>query len=117
MSAEPVRASGALPPDGALVTDRTQYLNLDQIDAVCARMSARLLVETDSLIGALKRELTAVSANALRSSALGQGLFGAYAPRPGLVLIAGPGGVGKSYFAELLARVIYGEHFADHLVT
>ncbi|HET7770928.1 MAG TPA: hypothetical protein VFN74_19300 [Chloroflexota bacterium] len=117
MSAEPGRTSGALPPDGALVTDRTQYLNLDQIDAVCARLSARLLVETDSLIGVLKRELTAVSANALRSSALGQGLFGAYAPRPGVVLIAGPGGVGKSYFAELLARVIYGEHFADHLIT
>lgn len=117
MSAEPARTSGGPPPGGALVTDRTQYLNLDQIEAACARLSARLLVRTDSLIDALKRELTAVSANALRSGALGQGLFGAHAPRPGLVLVAGPGGTGKSYFAELLARVIYGEHFADHLIT
>ena len=117
MSAENGRTSGATQPGGALVSDRTQYLNLDQIEAACERLSARLLVRTDSLIGALKRELTAVSANALRSGALGQGLFGAHTPRPGLVLIAGPGGVGKSYLAELLARVIYGEHFAEHLIT
>src|SRR5688500_7490941 len=117
MTAEPGRTSGGPPPGGALVTDRTQYLNLDQIEAACARLSSRLLVRTVSLIDALKRELTAVSANALRSGALGQGLFGAHAPRPGLVMIAGPGGTGKSYFAELLARVIYGEHFVDYLVT
>ena len=117
MSAEPGRTSGTAPATGALVTDRTQYLNLDQIEAACARLSARLLVRTDPLIDALRREMTLVSANALRSGALGQGLFGAHAPRPGLVLVAGPGGVGKSYFAELLARVIYGEHFVDHLIT
>jgi hypothetical protein len=100
-----------------LVTDRTQYLNLEQIEAVCQRMATSLLTTSDELIEALRRELTLVSANALRSSALGQGLFGAYTARPGLVPIAGPGGVGKTYFAELLARVIYGEHFADHLVS
>jgi ATP-dependent Clp protease ATP-binding subunit ClpA len=101
----------------SLVTDRTQYLNLEQIDAVCRQTAARLLVGTAALIETLRRELTSVSANALRSSALGQGLFGAHAPRPGLVLLAGPGGVGKTHFAELLTRVIYGEHFADHLVS
>lgn len=103
-------------PGSPLVTDRTQYLNLEQIDAACQQVTARLLVGTQSLIDALRRELGVVSANALRSSALGQGLFGATVPRPGLVLIAGPGGVGKTHFAELLARVIYGEHFADHLI-
>jgi hypothetical protein len=100
-----------------LVTDRTQYLNLEQIDAVCQQMASSMLVTNHELIEALRRELTLVSANALRSSALGQGLFGAYAARPGLAPIAGPGGVGKTYFAELLARVIFGEHFADHLVS
>jgi len=116
MTAESVSAQKPAT-EGPLVTDRTQYLNLDQIEVACARMTARLLVRTDSLAGALKRELTAVSANALRSGALGQGLFGAQSTRPGLMLIAGPGGVGKSYFAELLARVIYGERFVDHLIT
>ncbi len=100
-----------------LVSDRTQYLNIEQIDAVCAEIGERLLVRTPALMEALRRELMGVSANALRSSALGQGLFGAHAPTPGVVLMAGPGGVGKSYFAELLARVIYGEHFADHLIA
>ena len=109
--------SGAPAVPGPLVTERTQYLNIDQIDAVCAQMQARLLVRTPTLLDALRRELTGVSANALRSSALGQGLFGAHAPTPGVVLIAGPGGVGKTYFAELLARVIYGEHFTDHLIA
>lgn len=101
----------------ALVTERTQYLNLEQIDSVCARLAGRLLVSTPSLIASLRRELTMLSSNALRSGALGQGLFGAYAPRPGLLPVAGPGGVGKSYFAELLARAVYGEHFADHLIS
>ncbi len=100
----------------SLVTDRTQYLNLDQIDAACRQVAARLLVSTDQLVESLRRELTSVSAGGLRSSALGQGLFGAHAPRPGLLLVAGPGGVGKTFLAELLARAIYGEHFADHLV-
>jgi len=108
----PPRAGSGSP----LVTDRTQYLNLEQIDAACQQVSARLLVGTESLIETLRRELGVVSANALRSSALGQGLFGATVPRPGLLLIAGPGGVGKTHFAELLARVIYGEHFVDHLI-
>ncbi|HEU5317308.1 MAG TPA: hypothetical protein VFX49_14455 [Chloroflexota bacterium] len=99
-----------------LIGDRTQYLNLEQIEAVCAAMNARLLVRTDALIDALRRELTALSASALRSGALGQGLFGAHVQRPGLILVAGPGGTGKTYFAELLARVIYGERFADHLI-
>jgi ATP-dependent Clp protease ATP-binding subunit ClpA len=100
----------------SLVTDRTQYLNLEQIEAACRQVQARLLVSTPELIDSLRRELTAVSAAGLRSSALGQGLFGAHSPQPGILPIAGPGGVGKTYFAELLARVIYGEHFADHLV-
>lgn len=113
-AAAPALQSAAGKP---LVTDRTQYLNIEQIDAVCSQMAARLLVRTPALVEALRRELTGVSANALRSSALGQGLFGAHAPTPGVVLIAGPGGVGKSYFSELLARVIYGEHFADHLIA
>src|SRR5919197_5908682 len=101
----------------ALVTDRTQYLNLEQIDAACAAVSERLLADDGTLVPALRRELTAVSANGLRSSALGQGLFGPHAPRPGVIAIAGPGGVGKTYFAELLARVVYGEHFGDHLIA
>jgi ATP-dependent Clp protease ATP-binding subunit ClpA len=100
-----------------LVDDRTQYLSLEQIDRVCAETAARLLVDGDDLIGALRRELTAVSANRLRASALGQGNFGAYASRPGEVMIAGPGGVGKTYFAELLARVVYGDRFGDHLIV
>ena len=100
----------------SVVSERTQYLSLEQIEAVCAQTAARLLVGNDQLVAALRRELTAISANTLRSSALGQGLFGPVAPRPGLVTIAGPGGVGKTYFAELVARVTYGEHFAGHLV-
>jgi ATP-dependent Clp protease ATP-binding subunit ClpA len=99
------------------VSERTHYLNLEQIDAVCAHIASRLLIGSDELIETLRRELIVVSANGLRSSALGQGLFGAHAPRPGLVPIAGPGGVGKTFFGELVARAIYGEHFANHLIT
>src|SRR5207249_4371702 len=97
--------------------ERTQYLNLAQIEAACAGVAARLLVDDGEVLPALRRELTAVSANGLRSSALGQGLFGPHTPRPGVIALAGPGGVGKTYFAELLARVIYGEHFNDHLIA
>jgi hypothetical protein len=99
------------------VGDRTPYLNLAQIEAVCAAVEERVLVDDGELVPALRRELTAVSANGLRSGALGQGLFGPHAPRPGVIAIAGPGGVGKTYFAELLARVLYGEHFGDHLLA
>jgi hypothetical protein len=101
----------------ALVGDRTQYLNLDQIEKVCEQVGQRVLASDGRLIELLRRELTTVSANGLRSGALGQGLFGPHAPRPGLVAITGPGGVGKSYFAELLARVLYGERFGDHLIV
>ena len=101
----------------AVVTDRTQYLNLEQIDAVCTGVGSRLLSDNGALVPTLRRELTAVSANGLRSSALGQGLFGPHAPRPGVIAIAGPGGTGKTYFAELLARVAYGEHFGEHLLS
>lgn len=101
----------------SLIGPRTQYLNLEQIDRVCADVASRLLVGTDEVIAVLRRELIALSANGLRSSALGQGLFGPHAPRPGLVALAGPGGIGKSFFGELLARVIYGEQFVDHLIT
>lgn len=100
----------------SLVTERTQYLNLQQIEAVCTAVASRLLVGKESIIPALRRELISISANGLRSSALGQGLFGAHAPRPGVIALAGPGGVGKSYLAELIARVAYGERFGDHLI-
>ncbi len=100
----------------SLVGDRTQYLSLQQIDAACAAVAQRLLVDNGQLVPALRRELTAVSANGLRAGALGQGLFGPHAPRPGLIPIAGPGGVGKTYFAELVARVLYGERYGDHLI-
>ena len=110
-----------MPPEQRTPTipvgDRTQYLNLVQIEAVCAAVADRVLVDDGALVPALRRELTAVSANGLRSGALGQGLFGPHAPRPGIIAVAGPGGVGKTYFAELLARVIYGEHFGDHLIA
>jgi len=105
------------PPRVLPVGDRTQYLNLGQIDAVCGAVTGRVLVGGGALVPALRRELTALSANGLRSSALGQGLFGPHAPRPGVIAIAGPGGVGKTYFAELLARILYGEHFGDHLLA
>ncbi|HEX2037425.1 MAG TPA: hypothetical protein VHS99_24865 [Chloroflexota bacterium] len=101
----------------SVVGERTQYLNLEQIETVCARTAERLLVGNGELMEVLRRELVAISANGLRSSALGQGLFGPSTPRPGLIAVAGPGGVGKTFFAELLARVAYGEHFADHLVN
>lgn len=100
----------------AVITDRTQYLNLEQIDAVCTHVATRLLIGNSELLTVLRRELITVSANGLRGSALGQGLFGAHAPRPGLVLLAGPGGTGKSFFAELVARAVYGERFTDHLL-
>jgi DNA polymerase III delta prime subunit len=101
----------------SVVGERTQYLNLEQIEAACARVAERLLVDDGTVIPSLRRELTALSANGLRSSALGQGLFGPHAPRPGVLALAGPGGVGKTYFAELLARVIYGERFNEHLIA
>lgn len=100
----------------AVVSGRTQYLNLDQIEQVCAGVAERLLVGNQHLIAALRGELVAISANGLRSSALGQGLFGPHLPRPGLIALAGPGGVGKTFFAELVARVTYGERFNDHLI-
>lgn len=99
-----------------VITERTQYLNLEQIDAVCAHVASRVLIGNSELIAVLRRELIAVSANGLRASALGQGLFGAHAPRPGLVLLAGPGGTGKTFFAELVARAVYGERFTEHLM-
>jgi hypothetical protein len=100
----------------AVVTERTQYLNLEQIEAVCAGVADRLLVGGGEVIAALRRELVSISANGLRSSALGQGLFGPHVPRPGVVSLAGPGGVGKTFFAELVARVAYGETFNAHLI-
>ena len=99
------------------ISERTPYLSLEQIEAVCAEVAGRLLVGEAALVAALRRELASISANGLRSSALGQGLFGPYAPRPGIIAIAGPGGTGKTYFAELVARAIYGEHYLDHLIT
>ncbi|MGH2367472.1 MAG: hypothetical protein ACRDI2_04675, partial [Chloroflexota bacterium] len=96
--------------------ERTQYLNLEQIEAVCAQTAERLLVDDGDLVEVLRRELVSISANRLRSGALGQGLFGAHADRPGVIALAGPGGVGKTFFAELVARVTYGERYADHLI-
>src|SRR5919202_4157057 len=100
----------------SLVGERTPYLSLQQIDAACAAVAQRLLVDNGQLVSALRRELTAVSANGLRAGALGQGLFGPHTPRPGFIPIAGPVGVGKTYFAELVARVLYGERYGDHLI-
>jgi ATP-dependent Clp protease ATP-binding subunit ClpA len=100
----------------SVVGDRTQYLNLEQIEAVCTQVAARLLVGGEALVGALRRELTAISANGLRSSALGQGQFGPHTALPGLIALAGPGGVGKTFFAELVAWVAYGERFAEHVL-
>ncbi|HEX2513126.1 MAG TPA: hypothetical protein VH257_00375 [Chloroflexota bacterium] len=96
--------------------ERTQYLSLEQIERVCAEVRSRLLVGNDAVAGALRRELISISANGLRSSALGQGLFGPYTRRPGVICLAGPGGVGKTYFAELVARITYGERFSEHLI-
>jgi ATP-dependent Clp protease ATP-binding subunit ClpA len=100
----------------AVVSERTQYLNLEQIEALCAGVADRLLVGGRDVVDALRRELVTISANGLRSSALGQGLFGPHVPRPGVVALAGPGGVGKTFFAELVARVAYGETFSAHLI-
>src|SRR5919201_1359948 len=100
----------------SVVGERTQYLSLEQIEAVCAEVAARLLVGNQEAVEALRRELAAVSANALRASALGQGQFGPHAARPGVVALAGPGGVGKTFFGELVARMVYGQRFAEHLI-
>jgi ATP-dependent Clp protease ATP-binding subunit ClpA len=100
----------------SVVGERTQYLNLDQIERVCAEVAGRILVGGPEVVAALRRELVSISASGLRSSALGQGLFGPYIARPGVVCLAGPGGVGKTFFAELVARVAYGERFGDHLI-
>jgi ATP-dependent Clp protease ATP-binding subunit ClpA len=100
----------------SVVGERTQYLNLEQIERVCGAVRERLLVGSDLVVDALRRELISVSANGMRSSALGQGLFGPHILRPGVLCLAGPGGVGKTYFAELVARVMYGERFGDHLI-
>ena len=101
----------------SLADERMPYLSLEQIERVCREVAARLLVDGGGLVEALQRALTAISANGLRSSALRQGLFGAHAARPGVIAIAGPGGVGKTYLAELRGRVTYGERFADHLIV
>jgi ATP-dependent Clp protease ATP-binding subunit ClpA len=100
----------------SVVNERTQYLNLEQIERVCEGVANRLLVGNPTVVQALRQALVAISANGLRSSALGQGLFGAHVPRPGVISLAGPGGVGKTFFAELVARVVYGEHFGAHLI-
>jgi ATP-dependent Clp protease ATP-binding subunit ClpA len=100
----------------SVIGERTQYLSLEQIERVCGAIKERLLVGNDLVVDALRRELISVSANGMRSSALGQGLFGPHLLRPGLICLAGPGGVGKTYLAELIARVTFGERFGDHLI-
>src|SRR5262249_52738204 len=115
-SPEPVPETQEEDGGMAVVTERTQYLNLEQIEAVCAGVADRLLVGGGEVIAALRRELVAISANGLRSGALGQGLCGPHLLRPGVVALAGPGGVGKTFFAELVARVVYGETFDAHLI-
>ena len=43
--------------------ERTQYLNLEQIERVCGAIKERLLVGNDLVVDALRRELISVSAN------------------------------------------------------
>lgn len=100
----------------AIVTSGAQYIGLEEIDAACTQAAARVITPDPGLLLALRSELISVTANGLRRSALGQGMFGPHTPRPGLLLLAGPGGVGKSYVAELLARVLYGERFHEHFI-
>jgi ATP-dependent Clp protease ATP-binding subunit ClpA len=100
----------------SVARERTQYLSLEQIEQLCAGVAERLLVGQPEVIPALRRQLVSISANGMRSSALGQGLFGPHVPRPGVLCLAGPGGVGKTFLAELVARVAYGERFGDHLI-
>ena len=101
----------------SVVGERTQYLNLEQIERVCGGVAERLLVGNDRWSHALRRELVSISANGLRSSALGQGLFGPHLLRPGRDLPRRPRGRGQDLLRRAgRPRDVYGERFGDHLI-